>query len=174
MEKYIIGIIWKSWSWKTTVVNLLNEELSLIRNKNYTTRKEREEEVGKVNNDYTFIDKEEFINKLENNYFIEYINHWGAFYWIPVPKNSWLLILDPLGSIQVEKWCYDNNIIFKSIYLDVDDIIRKERIWLERYERKEWYFSYFKDKWLFDYTLSNLTIEDNISYIKEIVWKIKE
>lgn len=67
---------------KTTIINLLLEELSFLRRViTYTTRQKRKNEIDGV--DYVFIKKEEFERLIQENAFLEYALVHGNYYGTP-------------------------------------------------------------------------------------------
>lgn len=88
----LILILWPSWVWKWSLINLLKERrpdfsfpISL------TTRKPREWEIN--GQTYFFTQEDEFKSKINSWEFLEYANvHWSYYYWLlkePVLKAIW-------------------------------------------------------------------------------------
>lgn len=75
---------------KGTVCKALIEKNPIWISVSCTTRNPRQGEVHGVN--YYFIDKEEFLNRIENNDFLEYAEVYGNYY--GTPKSEVLKMLD--------------------------------------------------------------------------------
>lgn len=95
---------------KTTIINLLLEELSFLRRViTYTTRQKRKNEIDGV--DYVFIKKEEFERLIQENAFLEYALVHGNYYGTPKKDVFQLLeegydvvlVIDVQGMKQVKQ-----------------------------------------------------------------------
>ncbi len=166
MIDYILHINGRGGSGKSTLVNALNETLGLERTSNYTTRKPRFEwETG-----YHFVSEEEFQERFKNNEIIEcyFRKSNGAFYGIPAPTKTGIIQCEIMGLVALRKWCFQKNIPFLSIYLDVDKDILLERLQRrgdqnekpeDRLQEDE-YYEVFKN-WSDDiYAYSHKTVEE--------------
>jgi len=168
--------VWKSGSWKSAIVDELNKIFKTEKPINYTTRDMRKwEENG---SDYNFVSEETFISSLKDWKLLEFVcdTHSWNFYWIPKPnKNNKFIILEPLGTCQAKKFCFDNNIKCNIFYIEVEEDKRIERMkkdWADskRLSRNELRFDEFK--WIYNYTINNSwTMEDSIKQIKNILNK---
>jgi guanylate kinase len=126
MINYILHINGRGGSGKSTLVNALNEKLWLEKTQNYTTRKPRYEgEQG-----YFFVSEEEFQTRFKNNEIIEsyFRKSNGAFYWLPAPKFTGIVQSEIMGVVALKKWCFQNNVPFLSIYLDIDADVLLSRL----------------------------------------------
>ena len=94
---------------KTTVARKVLEQVpDLVRVVTYTTRAPRPGEVD--GQDYRFISKEEFEEKIKENYFLEYANVYGNYYGTPRKDieeltsrgKDALLIIDVQGAFKVK------------------------------------------------------------------------
>lgn len=110
MEKGILMILsGPSGCGKGTLVNLLKEDKNIEASISATTRQKRQGEIDKV--DYYFLKKEEFLNKLENDEFLEYNEYCNNYYGTlksEVKRLSDLgkdviLEIDVCGAKQIEK-----------------------------------------------------------------------
>jgi guanylate kinase len=95
---------------KTTLVRMLHSEFDcVVESISYTTRKPRaEEEEGK---DYYFINRQEFLKKVEAQEFLEYAEVFGHYYGtskktVETLQNEGkhvILVIDTQGAMQVKK-----------------------------------------------------------------------
>ena len=95
---------------KTTLARmLLNDFSCVVQSIAYTTRKVRPEEVDGVH--YSFITKDEFKQKIENDEFLEYAKVYEDYYgtsrqWVQEQINTGkhvLLVIDTQGALQVKQ-----------------------------------------------------------------------
>ncbi len=104
---------------KGTLVSLLIQKYpNLILSTSVTTRKPRPGEINGVN--YFFVDKEDFISRVENEYFLEWAEFAGNYY--GTDKNiaegiikqgyNLLLEIDVKGALQVKEKKSDSVLIF--------------------------------------------------------------
>lgn len=122
----VVIITGVSASWKTT----LQQELlrrGWERPYNFTTRQSRwdwEQE------EYIFLTKEAFINKISRGEFLENTNYWGNFYWVSkyLPEGKTCIVLDPVGRAQVSEYFVRNNIPFKTFYLEISPTLQEQRL----------------------------------------------
>jgi guanylate kinase len=177
MIEYILHINGRGGSGKSTLVNVLNTHLWLEKTQNYTTRKPRYEgEQG-----YFFVSEEEFQSRFKNNEIIEsyFRKSNGAFYGLPAPTKTGIVQSEIMGVVALKKWCFQNNIPFFSIYLDIESEILLERLKKRadsneipeaRLKEDEYYeiFKPWSDK-IYDY--NNKTVEQGVS---DILGMIKE
>ena len=128
-SKFIV-ITAPSGSGKTTIVNkLLNEKnLNLFFSVSATSRKPREDEVNGKN--YFFLSKKEFINKIENNEFLEWEEVYkDAFYGtlnseLKNASNKNLIFdIDVIGALNIKKK-FPNQTL--SIFIKPPNIIELE------------------------------------------------
>lgn len=66
--------------------------------------------------------EEEFQNKFKHNEIIEsyFRKSNNSFYGIPAPTRTGIVQSEIMGLVALRKWCFQNNVPFLSIYLDVD------------------------------------------------------
>ncbi len=179
MIKYILHINGRGGSGKSTLVNALNEKLWLEKTQNYTTRKPRyEAEQG-----YFFVSEQEFQTRFKNNEIIEsyFRKSNGAFYWLPAPTFTGIVQSEIMGVVALKKWCFQNNVPFLSIYLDIDTDVLLSRLQNradtnekpeERLQEDE-YYEIFK-KWsdvIYDY--NNKSVEQGVDHILAMMTEAK-
>jgi guanylate kinase len=177
MIDFIIQINGRGGSGKSTLVNVLNEQLSLERTNNFTTRKPRYEwELW-----YTFVSEDEFHTRFKNNEIIEcyFRKSNSAFYGIPAPSRTWIIQCEIMGLVALRKWCFQNNVKFLSIYLDVSRETLFERL-KNRWDTNETpegrlqedeYYEIFKNCSDIVYDYNNKTVEQGID---DILIKMRE
>ena len=74
----MLVLVGPSASGKTQILKILMEKYGMKKLVTYTTRPMRVNEVNGI--DYHFVSKEEFLNKLENDFFFETIEYNNNFY----------------------------------------------------------------------------------------------
>lgn len=74
----MLVIIGPSASGKTQIVNTLIKFYKMRKMVTYTTRPIRNHEVNGI--DYYFINKEEFLKKIKDDFFLEYVCYNGYYY----------------------------------------------------------------------------------------------
>ncbi len=92
--------------------------MGLHQTANYTTRKPRfEGETG-----YYFVSEEIFQEKFKHNEIIEcyFRKSNNAFYGIPAPTQTGIIQSEIMGLVALRKWCFQHQIPFLSLYLDID------------------------------------------------------
>ena len=117
MIQYILHINGRWGSGKSTLVNVLNEKLWLEKTSNFTTRKQRYEwESG-----YHFVTEWEFVQAFKESRIIEcyYKDSSRALYGTAAPDKTGIYQSEVVGLVALRKWCFEHNVPFLSIYLDV-------------------------------------------------------
>ena len=129
----MIILIGPSASGKTEVVKYL------VNNYGYTklvTNTTREKRIGEIDGkDYNFITREDFLSKLKNNEFFEYVEYNSNFYGTlkkDITKEK-VVILEPKGYQAYRNSSFEGIVSF---YLDTRDDIRFERM-LKRGDKEE-------------------------------------
>lgn len=121
----MIILVGASASGKSVVVNKMKEKYNFSKLVTYTTRAPR---VGEVNHiDYHFVSKKEFLNKLQNNMFIETTlyndNYYGTAY-EDISKDK-ALIVEPTGANVYYEKLKDKVMI---VYLETSEKTRFDRM----------------------------------------------
>ena len=129
----MIILVGPSASGKTEIAKILIKEHGYQKFVTTTTRNIRINEKDNV--DYHFINKDQFINKIKNDEFIEYVSYNDNFYGTEkkeIDKNK-VLIVEPQG-LKHFKTLNDPSIV--SFYISVKKEIRKERM-IKRQDKTE-------------------------------------
>ena len=129
----MIILIGPSASGKTEVAKKLCQNYGYKKFVTTTTRQIRVHEIDKV--DYNFISKKDFLNKINNDEFIEYVQYNGNFYGTEkrLISNNTVLIIEPTG---LKYFINLNDPSIISFFLDSSSEIRKERM-ISRGDKKE-------------------------------------
>lgn len=123
MEKikpYQIILTWVSSSWKTTLMKELVKRWKAFRPIQFTTRPPRDDSEL---DDYVFLTKSQFVKKLENWDFMEYIFYNGEYYAISKyfdETKSNIFIVEPAWKAQIIKHFKLNNVRHISLYLELE------------------------------------------------------
>lgn len=128
-------ITWPSWSGKTTLLTNLLKKYPEKYSKplQYTTRKPRHD---RELDDYVFLTREQFMKKLTNGDFIEYVEYNKELYAIWKYFNediTNIFIVEPVWREALVKFFKLNKIPFLSFFLEIDE--KEMRYRLE--ERRE-------------------------------------
>lgn len=131
-NKFLVIVTWVSGSWKTTLVNELVSDYGFVQPLQFTTRNPR---WDRELDEYIFLTKEQFNKKLENWDFCENTIYWDNYYGITShfdtnKKN--IVIVEPVGKAQLDKFCKINGIKPISIFLDIDEKEMEHRLWMYR------------------------------------------
>ena len=121
----MIILVGASATGKSVIAKQLFDKYNIKKVITYTTRPMREGEINDV--DYHFIDKEDFINKMDNNYFIEtamYNNNYYGTAYEDISRDK-VLIVEPNGANVYYEKLKDKVIIF---YLQASESERKKRM----------------------------------------------
>ena len=159
----------------------LKKELNLEFSISATTRKPRPNEIDKV--DYYFISKEEFIEKISNNEFLEWSHHLDLYYGtlkseierITKDKKHAFLEIETNGAIEIFNKIPRNNII--SIFIKppsmkaLEERIRKRNTEsdiqiMKRLKKAQHEVQLAK---LFDYVVVNSDVDKTVEQIAEII-----
>ena len=121
----MIILVGPSATGKSVVAKKLYEKYNIKKVVTYTTRPMR---VGEINDiDYHFISKEDFENKIRNNYFIETANYNNNYYgtaYEDISKDK-VLIVEPNGANVYYEKLGKKIVIF---YLQASEDERKKRM----------------------------------------------
>ena len=134
--------------------------------------------------EYFFIDKSEFVNKIENDGFLEYSNHFENYYGTPkdfvmnkLKNNDVLLEIDVNGGLNVKKSYKDALLIMiapPSIEELENRLIHRNTESLEKIKLRMQRIDYELEKAsLYDYTVVNDDLEQAIEEIEKIIDKEK-
>ncbi len=121
----MIILVGASATGKSVIAKQLFDKYNIKKVITYTTRPMRDGEINDV--DYHFIDKEDFINKMDNNYFIEtamYNNNYYGTAYEDISRDK-VLIVEPNGANVYYEKLKDKVIIF---YLQASESERKKRM----------------------------------------------
>ena len=183
MRNVLIVLSGPSGVGKGTIAKLLTERNeNLFLSISCTTRKMREgERDGK---EYFFITKEKFLQKIENNGFLEYSSHFDNFYGTPkqfvhekLEGGDVLLEIDVNGGLEVKK-NYPSAILLMVAPPSIEEVRRRlisrntetvEQI-ENRLSRMEYELS---KKELYDYTVINDDLLTAVAEIEDIIKKEK-
>ena len=119
----MIILVGASATGKSVIAKQLFDKYNIKKVITYTTRPMREGEINDV--DYHFINKEDFINKMNNEYFIEtamYNNNYYGTAYEDISKDK-VLIVEPNGANVYYEKLKDKVIIF---YLQASESERKK------------------------------------------------
>ena len=121
----MIILVGASASGKSVVVKKMNELYGIEKVVTYTTRPMRAGEINDV--DYHFIDKDDFVSKKENNFFLEtafYNNNYYGTAFEDITANK-ALIVEPNGANVYYEKLKDKVFI---VYLNASAGVRKNRM----------------------------------------------
>ena len=170
-----------SGSGKGTVVNRLIENGEYVVSISATTRQPRDGEINCVN--YYFLSKDEFVDKINNDGFLEYAQYNGNYYGTPKKavydklENGINVILEieVQGALKVKKICPDALMIMISPpdYNNLEKRLRgrgdtKEEDIIKRLDIAKGELETVSE---YDYLVLNLDgkLDDTVSVIREIV-----
>ena len=164
---------------KSTIINELIKHKMLYFSISHTTREKRHNEIDGV--DYFFVSNNEFINLINNDYFIEYEKYGTDFYGTgkdQLIKNDLITVLD----VEVNgatKLLQDNS-DFVGIFIDIEnnELIKRletrghdqdfitKRMNLANKQRNK-----IKK---FDYVIKNVDINTTVKKILDLIYKLEE
>jgi guanylate kinase len=131
----------------------------------FTTRPQRSD---KELDEYVFLTKENYFNKLERGDFANFQRYGNEFYAISKhfdKEKNIVIIVDPIGKLQLEKFFKESGIGCKSIYIDIDketmgdrlQNLRRETVQVIEQRKKD--FDYFSSVG-FDFVVDGTTSID--------------
>ena len=164
---------------KSTIINELIKHKKLYFSISHTTREKRHNEIDGV--DYFFVSNNEFINLINDDYFIEYEKYGTDFYGTgkdQLIKNDLITVLD----VEVNgatKLLQDNS-DFVGIFIDIEnnELIKRletrghdqdfitKRMNLANKQRNK-----IKK---FDYVIKNVDINTTVKKILDLIYKLEE
>lgn len=125
--------------------------------------------------------EEEFQTKFKHNEIIEcyFRKSNNSFYGIPAPTRTGIVQSEIMGLVALRKWCFQNNVPFLSIYLDVDTDTLLARL-KKRSDANELpearlaedaYYEVFKDWSDIIYDYNGITVEEAVENVIDIMKK---
>ena len=164
---------------KGTIAKLLvKRNKNIVLSISCTTRKPRVNEIdGK---DYFFIDKEEFLSKIENDGFLEYSNHFENYYGTPndfvfskLEKNDVLLEIDVNGGLKVKEK-FNEVVLIMLVPPSLEEVkhrlIERNTESLQKINERMQRISYeLSKKVLYDYVVVNDNLENAYNEIIKII-----
>ncbi len=179
MRNVLIVLSGPSGVGKGTIAKILSEKDNVALSISCTTRKPRNGE--KDGKEYFFISKEEFINKINNDGFLEYSEHFENYYGTPKDfvfekmKNSNVLLeIDVNGGLNVKKNFSDAVLIMiTSSVEEIEKRLRKRKTESEekiklRMQRIDYELSKSS---LYDYVVTNDDLSTAVKEIEDIIAK---
>ena len=164
---------------KSTIIAAIRQKRDFQFSVSYASRNIREGEYN--GEDYNFVTEEEFLELIENDFFIEYEKYGRNYYGtsrnaVNDSGNSLILDLEVNGATKL----LASNKDFVGIFIDIDDaeLINRltkrghdeafidERMRLAEYQRS------FIDK--FDYKIKNKDINTTVNKILDIIYSLEE
>ena len=143
-----------------------------------TTRKPRDGETN--GKEYFFIEKEQFLSKIESDGFLEYSNHFENYYGTPkdfvlkkLVDNDVLLEIDVNGGLNVKK-SYPDAVLIMIAPPSIDELekrlIKRNTETLEKIKLRMQRIDYELEKsYLYDYTVINDDLENAIEQVEKII-----
>lgn len=118
-------IVGPSASGKTQIVFELTKKYGLKKMVTYTTRPKRINEIDGI--DYHFISKDLFLDKIKNNFFLEYVCYSNNYYGTAIAdiKSDSVVILEPNGLSEYLKKVRDK---VKVVFLTCDEKTLEKRM----------------------------------------------
>ena len=179
MRNVLIVLSGPSGVGKGTIAKQLvkrNENISL--SISCTTRKPRDGETN--GKEYFFIEKEQFLSRIEKDGFLEYSNHFENYYGTPkdfvlnkLVDNDVLLEIDVNGGLNVKK-SYPDAVLIMIAPPSIDELekrlIKRNTESLEKIKLRMQRIDYELEKSnLYDYTVINDDLENAIEQIEKII-----
>lgn len=180
MKKKLIVITSPSGAGKTTIVEKLLDKYNFNYSVSTTTRSPRENEIQ--NKDYYFVSKDEFLDKIKDDLFIEYDYHYEHFYGIEEKEiikaidddNSTIFVLDVHGALLMSE-LYEKDVITIFIKPPSKEILKKRLINRKsetiseidkRLDEYEYELTYLP---AFNYVITNDKLESTLQIIETIL-----
>lgn len=179
MRNVLVVLSGPSGVGKGTIAKLLvdrNENISL--SISCTTRQPRDGEIN--GREYFFIDKKSFKEKIDNNGFLEYSEHFENYYGTPkdfvmksLENKDVLLEIDVNGGLEVKK-SYPEAVLIMVAPPSTEEIknrlIKRNTETLEKIELRMQRIDYeLEKKKFYDYTVINDDLNEAISDIENII-----
>lgn len=171
---------------KGAIINELfkNKKLNLAYSVSYTTRKPRSNEISGIN--YFFVTKEEFLQRIKNNDFLEYTNFINNYYGtsksyvekLQLEGYNVILEIEADGASQIIKNYSDKEHIFSIFIMPPSFEILEKRIRFRASETQEVIEKRlnkakeeFKLQKQYNYVVINDVLEHAVQEIEEIITK---
>ena len=164
-----------SASWKTTLVKILKEKYWFVQPLQFTTRPPR---TDAEKDEYVFISKPQFLEKLENGDFAEFTFYNGNFYGLTkfFPEGNCVVIVDNNWKTQIETFLRSKeDTVFKSVFIEIDGKTMVDRLTnyrrssVEEIRQRFEDFKRFSSEWA-DYVLDgNRSIETVEKKLTEVL-----
>ncbi len=167
---------------KGTIANILTKKLNMALSISCTTRQPRNGEKDGVS--YFFISKDNFENKIKNNAFLEYSEHFGNYYGTPkdfvmdkLKTNDVMLEIDVNGGLEVKK-SFPDAVLIMIAPPSIEELKKRlegrgtesaEKI-ANRISRVEYEL---EKQTLYDYTVVNDNLDKAVDDLCEIIKKEK-
>ena len=179
MKNLLLAISGPSGVGKGTLVDLLlKNDDNLVSSVSCTTRAPRQGEVDGVN--YFFLTKEQFKNKIAENGFLEYDEHFGHFYGTPqsfvekmLEQKSVILEIDVKGAMNAKRRMQQTVTVFiappskEALFSRLTGRSTESQEQIEqRLARCEYELSFAKE---YDYTVVNDDLSQAYARLKEII-----
>lgn len=126
-DKYLVTLTGVSGSGKSSLQNYLTKHCGFKKPIQFTTRQPRSEnEVD----EYVFLTEKQFMKKLVNGDFSEYVRYRDNWYAISsfIPDGVSVLVVDPVGHQVFKKYAIENKLQMSSFFLDIDDETMEHRL----------------------------------------------
>lgn len=178
MRNILLVISGPSGVGKGTITEVLKKSDDMSLSISYTTRKPREGEVDGIH--YFFVSKDEFLNGIENNEFLEYSNHFDNYYGTPkkfvldkLKTSNVLLEIDVNGALMVKK-SYPDAVLIMIAPPSKDELkarlIKRGTESIDKIEERISRMEFELEKSsLYDYTVINDDLEEAIKEVKQII-----
>ena len=178
MRNILLVISGPSGVGKGTITEVLKKSDDMSLSISYTTRKPREGEVDGIH--YFFVSKDEFLNGIDNDEFLEYSNHFDNYYGTPkkfvldkLKTSNVLLEIDVNGALMVKK-SYPDAVLIMIAPPSKDELkarlIKRGTESIDKIEERISRMEFELEKSsLYDYTVINDDLEEAIKEVKQII-----
>jgi guanylate kinase len=168
----MIVLVGESGSGKTTIRDKIVSSSNFTKAISCTTRNKREHEIE--GDDYCFLTKEDFQDKINNDYFLEYAEYNENYYGVPINQiqEYKVAVVEPQGVEQLTKKFGQQIVVF---YLQASENTRRNRMLMrgDSLEKIEQRITLDKERFrnIKDYIDRKINTEEDS--IEEIVDKIR-
>ncbi len=179
MQGKLFVVSGPSGSGKSTITKIVRDKLNIPLSISATSRKPRFGEID--GQDYHFVSKEEFENKIKNNEFFEYANVHGNYYGTLISVvetelnqgNNIILEIDVQGAIIAKQKYEDIILIFCKVE---NDEILKQRLTGRNTDSSEVIEKRLKNakkeleyEKYYDYTIVNNDLDESVMMLEKII-----